>query len=73
MPPVLNTIIRATARKPITVTPQPDPAFFSPVAMSVSHGVRIPASMVSVQTHEPGHVIGRSARECSETRNAITG
>ena len=37
-------MVRATTDRPSTVTPQPAPATLMPLATSVSHGVRIPAS-----------------------------
>ena len=63
-----KTMIRATTDRPSTVTPQPEPATLIPLATSVSHGVRIPASWRS--THVLARSSTRSHGVCCEATNA---
>ena len=42
-------MVRTTTDRPSTLAPQPEPATSIPLATSVSHGVRIPASWRSTQ------------------------
>ena len=63
-----KTIVSTTTDAPTTVTPQPVPATLIPLAASVSHGVRMPASWRS------SHVLARSSIRshgvCCEATNA---
>jgi hypothetical protein len=61
-------MVKTTTDRPSTVTPQPVPAALMPVATSVSHGVRIPASWRS--THVLARSSIRSHGVCCEAANA---
>ena len=57
-----------TSDRPSTVTPQPEPAPLIPLATSVSHGVRIPASLLRTQVLNRTSI--RSHGVCCAARNA---
>src|SRR5215472_9041700 len=61
-----NAIIRATTDRPSTVTPQLEPATLSPLATSVSHGVRIPARSRSTQVLTRSSILSHGVR-CEAT------
>ena len=63
-----NAIVRATTDRPSAVAPQPEPATLIPLAASVSHGVRIPASQLRTQVLTRSST--RSHGVCCAARNA---
>ena len=63
-----NAMVRATTDKPTTVTPQLVPATLIPLAISVSHGVRIPANWRNIQVLAWSST--RSHGVCCEATNA---
>ena len=63
-----NAMVRAINDRPSAVAPQLVPATLIPLATSVSHGVRIPASWRSSQVLARSSI--RSHGVCCEARNA---